>query len=81
MGRRGRGKPYRSEREQVNNWEVRHIMRMIFQSALGPFPSPDSGQMTPLPRDYLAYMEFLGSLSIVVKGCQHSVLDRSPLHM
>ena len=39
-GRGGRGRPQRFEREQVNSWTVRHIMRMIFQPALGPFPSP-----------------------------------------
>ena len=39
------------------------------------------GLMTPLPRDYLACRVFLGPLSIVVRGCQRSVLDRSPLQI
>ena len=66
-------------REHVNSWAVRHMAQMIFQPVLGPFPSPHIGQMTPLPCDYLACRVFLGPLSIVVRSCQHPVLDRSSL--
>jgi hypothetical protein len=48
-GRGTRGRAPRFEREHVNSWTVRHIMRMIFQPALGPFPSPHKWAIDSAP--------------------------------